>query len=147
MEKFSLAVPVRWSDLDPNRHLRHSVYYDFGAYVRVACFAQLGLSTRKLEELGIGPVLFREEAIFKREIAFEDLITVDLQIYNARNDYARFSVRHHFYKEDRTLAAVLNMDVGWIDLSRRRLTLPNAYVQEIMNKMPRSTDFQWMEKK
>lgn len=147
MERFSLVVPVRWADLDPNRHLRHSVYYDFGAYVRVACFSQLGLSTKKLEELGIGPVLFREEAIFKREIGFEDLVTVDVEVYQARNDYARFSVRHHFHKEDGTLATILNMDVGWIDLIRRKLTLPNALVQEIMSRMPRSADFQWLERK
>lgn len=147
MDKFSLVVPVRWADLDPNRHLRHSVYYDFGAYVRVACFSQLGLSTKKLEELRIGPVLFREEALFKREISFEDLITVDVEIYQARNDYARFSVRHRFYKEDGILATVLNMDVGWIDLNKRKLTIPIPYVQEIMGKIPRSSDFQWLERK
>ena len=147
MEKFSIPVQIRWADLDPNRHLRHSVYYDFGAYVRVACFSQLGLTTKKLEELGIGPVLFREEAIFKREITFEDRIDVDAEIYSARNDYARFSVRHHIYKEGGTLATILNMDVGWIDLNRRKLTLPNTFVQAIMNQIPKSSDFKWIERK
>jgi acyl-CoA thioester hydrolase len=147
METFSLPIQIRWADLDPNRHLRHSVYYDYGATVRVACFSQLGLTTTKLDELRIGPVLFREEALFKREIKFEDRITVDAEISTARNDYARFSVRHHFYKEDGTLASILNMDVGWIDLDRRKLTLPNDFVQGIMNQIPKSKDFQWIERK
>ena len=147
MEKFSIPIQIRWADLDPNRHLRHSVYYDYGAFVRVACFAQLGLTTKKLAELGIGPVLFREEAIFRREISFEDNITMDAEIYKARTDYARFSVRHHMLKEDGTLASVLNMDVGWIDLARRKLTIPNSFVLDIMSQIPKSPDFQWLERK
>ncbi len=147
MEKFSLPVQVRWADLDPNRHLRHSVYYDYGAFVRVACFSQLGLTTKKLEELGIGPVLFREEAIFKREIGFEDRIIVDAEICLARDDFARFSVRHHFIKEDGTLATILNMDVGWIDLVRRKLAIPDAFVQQVMSQIPKSSDFQWLQRK
>ncbi len=147
MDKFSLPIQIRWADLDPNRHLRHSVYFDYGAFVRVACFSQLGLTTKKLEELGIGPVLFREEAIFKREIGFEDHITVDAEISVARNDYARFSVRHRFFKGDGTLATILNMEVGWIDLKRRKLAIPDAFIQEVMSQIPRSSDFQWMERK
>jgi len=75
MEKFLLPIQVRWSDIDQNRHLRHSAYYDYGATVRIACFSQHGLTNMKFEELHIGPILFREEAVFKREIKFEDRIT------------------------------------------------------------------------
>ncbi|MFO0488582.1 MAG: hypothetical protein ACK5ZY_09960, partial [Cyclobacteriaceae bacterium] len=44
MEKFLLPIQVRWSDIDQNRHLRHSAYYDYGATVRIACFSQHGLT-------------------------------------------------------------------------------------------------------
>ena len=27
---YTKPVEIRWSDLDPNFHLRHSVYYDYG---------------------------------------------------------------------------------------------------------------------
>ena len=72
MKSFSLPIQVRWSDIDQNRHLRHSAYYDYGATARISCFSQHGLTNQKLEELHIGLILFREEAIFKREIKFED---------------------------------------------------------------------------
>lgn len=35
MEKFIQEIQLRWSDLDPNFHLRHSVYYDWGAFCRI----------------------------------------------------------------------------------------------------------------
>ena len=66
MQKFALPIQVRWSDIDQNRHLRHSVYYDYGATVRISCFSEHGLTNLKFEELHIGPILFREEAVFKR---------------------------------------------------------------------------------
>ena len=35
MSEFNRMIQLRWSDLDPNFHIRHSVYYDWGAFVRV----------------------------------------------------------------------------------------------------------------
>ncbi|MDZ7649227.1 MAG: acyl-CoA thioesterase [Cytophagales bacterium] len=83
MDSFSLPIQVRWSDIDQNRHLRHSAYYDYGATVRIDCFSKHGLTNLKFEELRIGPILFREEAIFKREIKFEDSVTIDLMVTKA----------------------------------------------------------------
>ncbi len=58
---------MRWSDLDPNFHLRHSVYYDFGAYCRICFLFDNGVTDKLMKELEIGPILFREECVFKRE--------------------------------------------------------------------------------
>ena len=40
MKDFIKEIQVRWSDLDPNFHLRHSVYYDWGAYCRIEFLEQ-----------------------------------------------------------------------------------------------------------
>jgi acyl-CoA thioester hydrolase len=145
MENFSLPIQIRWSDIDQNRHLRHSAYYDYGALARVACFSQQGLTTSKLEELNIGPVLFREEAIFKREIHFEDKVTIDVQLNKSRLDFSRWSIVHHLYKEDKTLAAIINLDAAWIDLSLRKLTVPNEFIQKIFADFPRAESFEWAD--
>ena len=146
MLKFSLPIQVRWSDIDQNRHLRHSVYYDYGATVRISCFSAHGLTNLKFEELHIGPILFREEAIFKREIKFEDLVTVDMEVTKATRDFARWSIRHQFYKGDDTLSAILNMDGAWIDVGKRKLATPDLYVQKIFDDFPKASDFQWVER-
>lgn len=147
MQKFSLPIQVRWSDIDQNRHLRHSAYYDYGATVRIACFSEHGLTNLKFEELHIGPILFREEAIFKREIKFEDRITVDMTVTKATSDFARWSIRHYFYKEDQTVAAILNMDGAWIDIVHRKLAVPDEYVRKIFDDFPKDQSFEWVTRK
>ena len=142
MQSFSIPIQVRWSDIDQNRHLRHSAYYDYGATARIACFSQHGLTNLKFEELQIGPILFREEAIFKREIKFEDRITIDMIVNKATIDFARWSIRHQLFKEDGTLAAVLNLDGAWIDIAKRKLAIPDEYVRKIFDDFPKANDFQ-----
>lgn len=146
MEKFTLPIQVRWSDIDQNRHLRHSAYYDYGATTRIACFSQHGLTNLKFEELHIGPILFREEAIFKREIKFEDKITVDLVVTKSTPDFSRWSIRHNFFKEDGTLSAIINMDGAWIDMGKRKLAIPNEFIQTVFSDFPRSEDFEWIQR-
>lgn len=104
--------------------------------------ASFGLSMKKLEELRIGPVLFREEAIFKREILFEDEIAIDVQLVRTREDFSRWSLRHHFTKGDGTLAAIINIDGAWIDLEKRKLVAPGDFISDIFRKFPRSHDFE-----
>lgn len=141
MEKFLVPIQIRWSDIDQNRHLRHSAYYDFGALVRMEFLNQHGLTTEKMEELQIGPILFREEALFKREIKLEDKLVVDVEIVSARGDYSRWSLRHNFIKEDGITAAIINLDGAWLDLSKRKLAQPGEFIKEIFKAFPQSKDF------
>jgi acyl-CoA thioester hydrolase len=141
MKKYSQTIQIRWADIDQNRHLRHSVYYDFGAMLRIAFLSGHGLTSAKMEELKIGPVIFREEAIFRREIKPEDKIEIDVQLVSISPDFARWTLRHNFIKEDGTTAAILNLDGAWVDLIKRKLTIPDIFVQNIFNAFPKSDDF------
>lgn len=100
-----------------------------------------GLTTEKMEEFQVGPILFREEALFKREITLEDKITVDVEICSAREDYSRWSLRHNFLKADGTVAAIINMDGAFLDLTKRKLTQPPDFVKEIFRSFQKSSDF------
>jgi len=131
-------MQIRWSDIDQNRHLRHSVYYDFGAMVRIAFLSEQGLTTKKLEDLSTGPILFREEAIFRREIKLEDVVTVDVELTKMNHDFSRWSLRHNFIKEDGTLAAIVTMDGAWINLKSRKLAIPGEFIQSVFDSFPKS---------
>ena len=48
MTSYIKPVEIRWSDLDPNFHVRHSVYYDMGAYIRMSFLTENGLNTAVL---------------------------------------------------------------------------------------------------
>ncbi|MBA4145184.1 MAG: thioesterase [Azospira oryzae] len=143
MNSFSMPISIRWADIDANRHLRHSVYYDFGAAARMKLLSERGLTTKKLEELHIGPILFREEAVFRREILLEDQITITVELYKCTADFARWSLRHTFIKEDGTVATTLNIDGAWIDMNLRKLAKPDEFIQQIFAEFPKSKDFEW----
>jgi acyl-CoA thioester hydrolase len=143
MADFSRVIQIRWADIDANRHLRHSAYFDYGATLRMMFLSDNGLTTQKLEELNIGPVLFREEAIFRREIRLEDEITVDVTLVRATPNFGRWSLRHNFKKADGSVAAIINIDAAWIDLTKRKLTVPGEFVQAMFENCPRSEDFQF----
>jgi acyl-CoA thioester hydrolase len=141
---FSQSIQIRWADIDANRHLRHSVYYDYGASMRMNALSSQGLTMQKLEELSIGPILFREEGIFRREVLFGDDITINVELVKAREDFSRWSLRHQFIKSDKSVAAIINIDGAWIDLAKRKLAVPDAYIVEIFKKFPMASDFELM---
>ena len=146
MNPITYPVQIRWSDLDPNFHLRHSVYYDWGAYSRILVFNTNGLTGDVLRQLNIGPIIFREECVFRKEIRFEDEITVDLQVTKAKKDFSRWSVRHHIMKNKEVLAATLTLDLAWINTIERKLAIPPQQVIAAIDSMPKHESFEWLEK-
>ena len=145
MNVYSRRVEVRWSDLDPNYHLRHSVYYDWGAYLRLTFLNDHGLTPSVMQQLHFGPILFREECVFKREILFGDIIEINLQILKSRRDMSRWSMLHEIWKNNDTLGAVINIDGAWIDTELRKLAVPPALMQQVFEKIPRGENFKWIE--
>jgi acyl-CoA thioester hydrolase len=107
MTPYVVPIQLRWTDIDANRHVKHSSYYDFGAIARMNFFVAHGLSIEKMREFSIGPVLFREEAVFKREIRYEDKVTIDVRIVKASPDYSRWSLQHKIYLDGNTVAAII----------------------------------------
>lgn len=147
MSAFSIPIQLRWADIDQNRHLRHSVYYDYGAMMRMIFLSGQGLTTQKLEEFKVGPIILREEAIFRREIKLEDKITLDVQLLKSSADFSRWSLRHHFMKEGDLLAATINLDGAWIDLEKRKMAKPNEFIQHVFQQIPKSPEFELIPEK
>ena len=143
MSDFFRDIQIRWSDLDPNFHLRHSVYYDWGAFCRIDYLNEYGLTAGIMQELQFGPVLFREECIFRKEIRLGDIVKINLMLSKARKDYSRWSIRHNIIKGDDTLCAVLTVDGAWINLKERKLATPPEKVTEVFSSMPKPQDFEW----
>jgi acyl-CoA thioester hydrolase len=141
MATFSKQLSFRWSDLDPNFHLRHSAYYDFGAQHRVEILAQLGLTIKIMQAQHIGPVLFREECVFKREINLSDLIIMQTKMAKMNADASRWSIVHELYREE-VLCAVITVDGAWMDTKLRKLASPTPQiVVNALSVFPKTTDF------
>src|SRR5215207_2903432 len=98
LKPFSQAIGLRWADLDPNAHVRHSVYYDWGAMVRVAFLESQGVGLDWMAKNAIGPVLFREEAKFLRELRMGDTLSIDFQVAAASEDGRKWRMRHRIFR-------------------------------------------------
>lgn len=145
MENFSKEVQVRWSDLDPNGHLRHSVYYDWGALCRIEFFYQNGLTADLMQQFHFGPILFREECVFRKEIRLGDRVTIGLKMLKARKDYSRWSIQHDIIKNNDIVSAVLTVDGAWLDTVKRKLATPPKKIPEVFSQMPVTGDFHWLD--
>ena len=146
MNYFNIPVEVRWSDLDPNFHVRHAVYYDYGALCRIRFLATHGITAHFMQTRQFGPVLFREECVFKKELQLTDQLTIDLRLVKARKDGSRWTMQHQIFKNDEILAAVLTLDGAWMDVQKRKLVVPPLEVQETFVQAAKTPEFEWMDK-
>ena len=138
---YSKKFELRWSDLDPNFHVQHSKYYEFGAFVRMAFLLEHGLGIAEMNALKIGPILFREECVFKKEIRFGDSLTVNLQLASARADYSRWTMVHEIWKNEDVLAAIITADGAWLNTASRKLATTTPLIIDIFEAAPRQTNF------
>ncbi len=139
--KFFYEGQVLWSQIDSNQHMRHSAYADFAAQARLVMLESLGLLPPKLYEYKIGPVLFREELIYLREIGINEFIKVTSEIIKARPDGSRWSIRHDLYRGDGIKAAVIVADGAWIDMEKRKLAILPKELSDLFMKAPKSSDY------
>ena len=118
-----MPVQVRWSDLDPNFHLRHSVYYDWGTLCRLDFLSSVGLTWKRMQQLQTEPIIFREECIFKKEIRLNDPVTIDMMMLKAKRDFSRFTIRHEINRNPETVSAILTVDIAWMNGATRKFTV------------------------
>jgi len=149
MQTYSKIFEVKWADMDPNRHMRHSVYNDYAAQTRVGMFADFDLSLEEISRLGFGPILFREETKFLREINLLETIKVTCVLTAMRRDGSRWSFQHEIFKdgENYIKAAQIDVDGAWLDLKSRKLGVPTTELKKVMNRFPKSPDFEWTPEK
>lgn len=131
--------------MDPNRHMRHSVYNDYAAQTRVALFSESGLSMDEISKMGLGPILFREEVRFLREVKISEIITVFCYIKQMRKDGSRWTFSHPMFKNNEIPIAEITVDGAWLNLETRKLGTPPEDLLQVINNFPRADDFQWMD--
>ena len=144
---FTREYTVIWANLDPNRHMRHTAYNDYAAQVRLDFFREHGLDVDHMLHLGVGPILFREDTRFVREVHMNERITATVQISKLRKDGSKWSILHSILKGNGELACTIEVDGAWLDLTKRRTTIPPAALQEVLLKGPRTDNFEWIADK
>lgn len=138
---YEKTFTVRWADLDPNRHMRHSAYTDYAAQVRLEYLADQGFSMDEFARLGLGPILFREDTRFMKEVGLSELIRVTAELAGMSADASRWCIIHTIYKADGQQAATVTVDGAWLDLKLRKLTSPSEKLLAAFSNIPRHTSY------
>jgi len=132
---------TKWADFDPNRHMRHTAYADYAAEVRTRFFLKHNLSLNDFARLNIGPVLFREESTYLKEIGIGEDIKVTMELTAASENFERWEFKHEIYNQKGHIAAVVIAKGAWIDLQKRKLTGLPEQILNIVKNIPKSNEF------
>jgi acyl-CoA thioester hydrolase len=132
---------ILWAQIDANQHMRHSAYADLAAQSRLNMLRKAGLDLSKLLDYKIGPVLFKEELFYLREIVLGDFVKVTCEVTKSRRDGSRWTIRHEIFRSDGTKAAIINAEGAWIDTEKRKLTLLPVELSSLFLSSPRSDDY------
>lgn len=142
MDSIFLETKVLWAQIDANMHLRHSAYADYAAQARLEMLETLGMTAAVMQEEKIGPILFREETIYLKEVRLGGTIKVSCLLSRCRKDGSRWSFVQEIFREDDTVAARITVDGAWIDMIKRKLTAPpDSFRERFLNQLPRTADF------
>ncbi len=136
-----LATQILWSMIDANGHLRHSAYADLAAQARVNVLGALGLAN-EIAALRIGPILFKEELSYLKEVRMNEEVKVTVELSRYRSDGGRYSLVSNIIRSDGALSATVMVEGAWLDLKQRKLcSLPEA-MQQAFIKIPKTVDFE-----
>ena len=142
MSTFTKELSLRWADLDPNFHVRHSVYYDFGAQHRVEILEHYGLTIKTMQENYLGPILFKEECVFRKELRMNQRIFITTKISKLNEDASRWTIVHELTNDKQELCATISVDGAWMDTKIRKLSNPTPkIVLDVMNAIPKTENF------
>lgn len=140
-QAFAEQFAVRWADLDANRHLRNTVFSEYATHTRFRMLDSRGFSQGKFEALRFGPIMFREEIRYRREVVFGDTVRVNVLFAGLSPDGARWNVRQEVTRADGKQAAVLNIEGAWMHLDSRKLVAPPPELLQLLQELPRTDDF------
>lgn len=141
MQEFSINIEVRWGDLDPNFHVLHSKYFDFGAYCRMYFLTKNGITVQLMKVHHINPIIFREECLFKREIQFGDEVRINLKLDKLSDDHRKWTMVHEIWLNNDMLAAQITCDGAWMDTKLRKVVSPPEAFKKGLDVIPKTDSF------
>lgn len=140
--RFARTFAAGWGDMDFNGHMRNTAFLDRAADVRMMFFAEHGFPMREFARLRLGPVVFRDEVVYHREVGLLEPIDVALALAGLADDGSRFVLRNEISRPDRTMCAVVTSGGGWLDLDARKLVAPPPPLLAALRALPRTADFE-----
>jgi acyl-CoA thioester hydrolase len=139
--RFEQQFRVSWGDLDSNAHMANTAFLDRAADTRMLFYVLRGFPSKRFSEERVGPVILRDELVYRKELRLLDDYVVDLEVVGLSADGVRFQVRNTFRTGAGEVAAIVTSAGVWFDLERRRPRPPPADLEAMFRQAPRGEDF------
>lgn len=144
---FIKKFEVRWSDLDPNRHLANSAYMNFMSHSRMDYLTQHGFGHKEMMQLNIGPVIFHEHLHYFKEVFPGKPVYVTIELKGLSKNGMFFEFEQSVYNGEGEQHLYSELMGAFIDLSTRKLTtLPDNLIEKVFSEIQKTDDFKWLEK-
>ena len=144
-DEFRRIVPATWSDMDFNRHMGNAAYLNLCTTVRMMHFADHGVAMADFERLHVGPVVFRDEIEYFREVHLLENLSVSLSLLGSSNNGSHFKLRNEIWKANGTKAATLVSTGGWMNVTTRKLVVPPDAIKTALDALPRIQPFEVLQ--
>lgn len=115
-EAYLHAFSVRWFDLDANGHMKNTAYMEYAIQTRFECFKAHGFSPKEFNDRGFGPVVFKDEISYIRELRLLDDFVMTFHVSNLSDDGVRFVIHNVLTRADQVKAAHIITTGAWFDL-------------------------------
>lgn len=139
--RFEQHFRVGWSDLDGNAHVGNSSYLDYASNTRFLFFTQNSFPASRFASEKFGPVIARDELVYRKELRLMDEFRVDFEAVGVSQDGVRFRVRNTFRNTAGEVLATVTSEGVWFDLESRRPRPPPSDLDSVMRKLKRSDDY------
>lgn len=139
---YEVSFTTKWSDFDPNRHMRHTAYNDYAAEVRIRYFKHAGCPVEDFAKEGVGPILFTEHTSFRKEIHTGENIVGNARLSGLSENGERWKIRHEIINEAGKVAAIIDVYGAWLDLNKRKLTTVPEKFKHLFDSIERTEDFE-----
>lgn len=137
-----MTYDIKWSDLDPLGHVRHSVYGDYAVDARFKLLRDRGYPLAKFLEVGYAPITLREESRYFLEVLGGDSIVITFQLEGLSQDGSRWLVKHKILRgSDGSKAVSMTVEGSWLDMKSRKIAIPTADLLALNVELPRTQNF------
>jgi acyl-CoA thioester hydrolase len=115
--------------------------------MRIHFFKEVGFDTKKLRSFNIGPILFKEECTFIKELSLDDEVIINIQKGKMSENGAKWQLHHEIFNANGEKCAHISISGAWMDLTARKLTIPPAALIERMKQLESGMDYVHVRKK
>lgn len=121
-----LGIDVRWSDLDPYRHLNHAAYLSYCESARIDALDTVGFGMKRLTELGWQIVIVAIEAKFVAPALEGMRVEVETEVVQLGRVRSTW---HQRMTHGEDLLFEANVTAAFTDLAGRPRRGPEGFVE------------------